>query len=83
MSDQYIHSIDELRAIADLIDAMNKFDSALKNHGVSVQCGPEIWWVDSLMGHIVRSDEDENEGLWHYRPARGEDGPIPEDGEEK
>lgn len=68
---QYIHTAAELHAIADLLDAMNKFDKA--NGTISVQVGPEIWWCDRLMGHIVRQDEEANEGEWGYRPARGED----------
>jgi hypothetical protein len=71
---QYIHSVEELRAIADLIDAMNKFESAMESAGLSVACGPEVYWHDRLMGHVVRCDEDSGEGPWCYRPARDEDG---------
>jgi len=71
--EQYQHSPQELRAIADLVDAMNAFDKALEVFSVSVEVGPEIWWCDRLMGHITRTDENENEGDWTYRPARGED----------
>ena len=68
--EQYHHSPDELRAIADLVDAMNAFDKRLTAHSVTVQVGPEIWWCDRLMGQICRTDEEENEGDWTYRPHR-------------
>lgn len=68
--EQYQHSPEELRAIAELVDAMNAFDRKLTVHSVTVQVGPEIWWCDRLMGHIVRTDEEENEGDWTYRPHR-------------
>lgn len=71
---QYVHSAIELNAIAKLLDAMNDFDTTLHDSLVSIECGPEVWFVDRLMGHIVRSDEEQNEGEWVYRPARGEDG---------
>lgn len=69
---QFAHAAEELRAIADILDAMNKLDKVRTDIGVGV--GPEIWWCDRLMGHIVRADEDEDVGEWCYRPARGEDG---------
>jgi hypothetical protein len=65
---QFKHDAKQLRAIADLLEAMNRFDEQMQPHSVSVQVGPEIWWCDRLMGHIVRQDEDDNEGPWVYRP---------------
>jgi hypothetical protein len=71
---QYLHCAAELEAIAKLINAMNEFETTLQKSLISIECGPEIWFTDKLMGHIVRTDEDNNEGEWAYRPARGEDG---------
>jgi hypothetical protein len=73
---QFSHNADELRAIANLLDAMNEFDTQMDAIGASVQVGPEIWWCDRLMGHIVRQDEDENEGPWVYRPDAYGDEPM-------
>lgn len=68
---QFPHTAAELHAIAELLDAMNKMDKV--NTGIGVGVGPEIWWCDRLMGHIVHTDEEDAVGEWCYRPARGED----------
>jgi hypothetical protein len=73
--EQFNHDADELRAIANLLDAMNEFDKQLAPT-VSVQVGPEIWWCGQLMGHIVRANEDDNEGPWRYRPDAYGDEPM-------
>ena len=77
---QFSHNADELRAIANLLDAMNQFDKQLAPK-ISVQVGPEIWWCGQLscgqlMGHVVRDYEDENEGPWVYRPDAYGDEPM-------
>jgi hypothetical protein len=64
---QFNHDSSELRAIANLLDAMNEFDAQMDAIGASVQVGPEIWWCEQLMGHIVRENEADNEGPWVYR----------------
>ena len=71
MTMQFPHTADELRAIADLLDAMNKLDKV--NTGIGVGYGPEIWWYDRLMGHVVHADEEEGVGEWCYRSAKGDD----------
>lgn len=71
---QFNHRAKELRAIADLLDAMNRFDESCQ--GIKVQVGPEIWLDGQLMGHIVRANEDDNEGPWVYRPDAYGDEPM-------
>ena len=73
---QFNHETQELRAIADLLEAMNRFDEQMQPHSLSVQVGPEVWWCDQLMGHVVRANEDDNEGPWVYRPDAYGDEPM-------
>ncbi len=73
---QFNHETKELRAIADLLEAMNRFDEQMQPHSLSVQVGPEVWWCDQLMGHVVRANEDDNEGPWVYRPDAYGDEPM-------
>lgn len=73
MAEQFSHSATELRAIADLVVAMNAFEATLKSEGVGIESGPEIYWADRMMGHIERLDAEDSESEWCYRPARDED----------
>jgi hypothetical protein len=73
---QFNHDSSELRAIANLLDAMNEFDAQMEAIGASVQVGPKVWWCGQLMGHIVRANEEDNEGPWVYRPDAYGDEPM-------
>ena len=69
MAEQYRHTAKELRAIADLLDAMNKFDEDLEPESIAMIHGPEVFWTDRRMGCIERIDqEDDDVGVWCYRP---------------
>ena len=67
--EQYQHSPEELRAIADLVDAMNAFERTLNAHSVTVEGEIGVWWCDRVMGLIERDDQ-EDVSNWTYRPHR-------------
>lgn len=67
--EQYQHSTEEMRAIADLVDAMNAFERTLNAHSVTVEGEIGVWWCDRVMGLIERLDQ-EDVSNWTYRPNR-------------
>lgn len=67
--EQYQHSPEELRAIADLVDAMNAFERTLNAQSVTVEGEIGVWWCDRVMGLIERDDQ-EDVSNWTYRPHR-------------
>jgi len=74
MTKQYQHSDVELRAIADLLEAMRTFDESMAaSRSDSIQGSLEIWWMDRVMGRIERADPDDDESEWGYRPDCGSD----------
>lgn len=67
--EQYQHSPDELRAIAELLDAMNAFERTLNAHSVTVEGEIGVWWCDRVMG-VIERDDQEDVSNWTYRPHR-------------
>ena len=67
--EQYQHSPEELRAIAELVDAMNAFERTLNADSVTVEGEIGVWWYDRVMG-VIERDDKEDVSNWTYRPHR-------------
>jgi hypothetical protein len=83
MAEQYRHSEKELFEIAKLLRAMNRFENNLRRESIAIIHGPEIFWTDRRMGCIERIDqEDDDVGVWCYRPDSEIDNKPPASGRE-